>query len=153
MNKKELVIATAEALRENGIRKAVPVKSETFRVSIDGCDDEGAFTVDRPDRRLLYTKEDVQRILDTALDIMTDAIQHGERIKLRGFGTFEARHVAARRAKEPNTGIWHDIPECYMPRFRPGFQLLAAARVYGLQLDDDDPESYLPPPEYDEDGD
>ena len=146
MNKKELIAATVNLLKENNIRKPVALASETFRVTQESTGDDVAFTVRREDKEILYTQKDVQNVLDALLCLAEDAVKRGESIGIRGFGTLETKHVAARRVREPNEEIWHDIPECFRPRFRPGFQLLAAARAHGLLIDDDNPDRWLPPP-------
>lgn len=146
MNKKELIAAAVDLLKENDIRKPVTLASETFRVTQESTGDDAAFTVRRKDKQLSYTHRDVQNILDVLLCLAEDAVKRGEPINIRGFGTLETKHVAARRVREPQEEIWHDIPECFRPKFRPGFQLLAAARAHGLLMADDDPNKYLPPP-------
>ena len=150
MNKKELVAAVAERLRVNDIRKQVKTKSEIFRVIQEDSGDEAVFTIDRKDRRVIYSMEDVQNILDAAIDVVIDSIRRGESVNVRGLGALSTVRVAARRTKEPEADIWHDIPEMTRPKFRAGFQLAAAARAFGLQEDERGAEQFLPPPEEEE---
>ncbi len=153
MNKKELITATVDVLRENDIRKPITLKNETFRVTQESSGADATFSVARADKRMLYTATDVQNILDAMLCLVEDAMRHGETVNIRNFGTLSVRHAAAHRVREPNEEIWHEIPAGFRPKFRPGQRLLAAARVFGLQKDDDDPDSYLPKPVYDDEED
>lgn len=151
MNKKELVSAVAESLRENGVRKQIKTKSEVFRVIQDDSGDEAVFTIDRADRKILYSTEDVMNVLDAIIEVVTDSIRRGEPVTVRGLGTLTTVRVAPRRSKEPDTGIWHDIPAMTRPKFRSGYLLAAAARASGLQEDEHGAEQFLPPPDEEED--
>ena len=153
MNKKELVAAVSDALRQNDIKKQIKTKSEIFRVIQDETGDEAVFTIDRKDRRVMYSLDDIQNILDMTIDVIVDTIRRGESINVRGLGTLTTVRVAARRTKEPEADIWHDIPAMTRPKFRPGFQLAAAARASGLQEDELGAEQYLPLPEEDPEDD
>lgn len=153
MNKKELIMATVDVLRENNIRKPVTLKSETFRVTQESSGADATFSVARADKNMLYTATDVQNILDAMLCLAEDAMRHGETINIRNFGTLSVRYAAAHRVREPNEEIWHEIPAGFRPKFRPGQRLLAAARVFGFQQNDDNPDSYLPRPENDDEED
>jgi DNA-binding protein HU-beta len=53
----------------------------------------------------------------------------GDAVRLTGFGTFEARHRAARRAMNPKTGREVLVPEAVRPVFRAANQLKAAVQV------------------------
>lgn len=55
----------------------------------------------------------------------------GDAVRLTGFGTFEARHRAARRAMNPKTGRNVLVPEAMRPVFRAGNQLKAALQAGG----------------------
>lgn len=137
---------TAALLRENNIRKKIAQKSETFKIIQESSGDEASFTVNRKDREILYSAEDVRNILDAALSLAEDKLRHGEPVMIHGFGCIEMKHMAERRVKEPTENRWHDIPACYRPRFRAGTRLLEAGRAYELMVRDKDPDNYLPPP-------
>lgn len=151
MNKKELINRTCEALQAADIRKPVTLKSEKFIITDEGGD-SAVFTIDRKDRRMLYTAADVGNILDMMVAVVEDAVSRGEQVVMRGFGSLEVRKVKGRRVKEPDQDIWHTIPDQYRPKFTAGCNLAAAARSYGLQQDDVGAEQYLPEPD-DEDED
>ena len=150
MNKKELIAATVEVLKENNIRKPIVIKPETFRVTQIESGSDATFEVAREDKKMLYTTADVKNILDAMLCLVEDAVRRGETVSIRNFGVLDVRYISGRMLREPKADIWHEIPGGYRPKFRPGRNLLAAARVYGLQREDDNPDNYLPKPEYDD---
>lgn len=150
MNKKQIISAAADLLRENDVRKSVQTKSERFHIRREGGDEEAVFQIDRKDRRVQYNVTDVQNILDALIHVAIDCMRRGEPFMLKGFGTLKVRLAKEHMVREPLEEIWHTIPACYRPKFEAGTKLTAAARAYGFQQDDN-PDKYLPPPIYDED--
>ena len=67
----------------------------------------------------LYNK-DVSKIIDTLFDCITKALKNGERIELRGFGTFTTKLRDARIGRNPKTGEPVAIPQKKMPFFKMG---------------------------------
>ncbi len=64
----------------------------------------------------LMTKEIVQETFDTIVETL---VREG-RIELRNFGVFEAKERAARRARNPRTGVRVDVPAKIVVTFKPG---------------------------------
>ena len=56
------------------------------------------------------SKADVGRVLDEALAEIRRAVDGGETVALRGFGTFRLSERAARKGRNPQTGEEIDIP-------------------------------------------
>src|SRR3954449_785170 len=69
------------------------------------------------------TKTDTERMLETFLDRMANALTAGERVELRGFGIFEAKETKARKGRNPATGEAIDIPASRRATFRPSKEL------------------------------
>ena len=67
----------------------------------------------------LYQR-DVERIVNTIFDEVTDAMARGDRVELRGFGAFTVKHRAARRGRNPRTGEPVFVEEKYVPFFKTG---------------------------------
>ena len=65
-------------------------------------------------------KKDVKKIIDTTIEVISDALAKGEKVQLVGFGSFEVRKAAARRGVNPQTKEPINIPERKVPKFRPG---------------------------------
>ena len=69
------------------------------------------------------TKKDSEVIVDEVLDSLIEALNRGEKIELRGFGSFRVRQRLARRGRNPKTGEAVDIPAKRVPYFKPGKEL------------------------------
>ena len=65
----------------------------------------------------LYHK-DVYKIIDTLFNCVTKALKDGDRVELRGFGTFTTKLRNARIGRNPKTGEPVAIPQKKMPFFR-----------------------------------
>ena len=55
--------------------------------------------------------KDVEQAVKTLLEQMSDSLAHGERIEIRGFGSFSVRNRKPRATKNPKTGKMMHIPE------------------------------------------
>lgn len=69
------------------------------------------------------SKADAQRALEAMLDTIATALSRGQSVQITGFGTFERRHRAARKARNPQTGEEIDVPATDVPAFRAGKSL------------------------------
>ena len=67
----------------------------------------------------LYHK-DVYKIIDTLFNCVIKALKDGDRIELRGFGTFTTKLRNARIGRNPKTGDPVAIPQKKMPFFKMG---------------------------------
>ena len=65
------------------------------------------------------TKRDCGLVVHAFLDAVKDALERGEGIEIRGFGTFNVRHRKARTARNPKTGEAVEAPARAMPVFQP----------------------------------
>ena len=70
----------------------------------------------------LYLR-DVERIVTTIFDEITDALADGDRVELRGFGAFSVKERGSRMGRNPRTGDAVDVPAKYIPYFKTGKQL------------------------------
>lgn len=57
------------------------------------------------------------------LDAMTAALERGDRIETRGFGSFEIRRKPPRTGRNPRTGEKVKVPAKYVPHFKVGKEL------------------------------
>ena len=57
-----------------------------------------------------YLKKDISRAVDIIIEIMSESLDKGNRIEIRGFGSFAVRRRKARQTKNPKTGKIMDIP-------------------------------------------
>ncbi len=69
------------------------------------------------------TKKECEVIVDTVFLNMKDALQRGEKIEIRGFGSFTVRVRRAKEGRNPKTGEKVSIPEKRIPFFKVGKEL------------------------------
>ena len=69
------------------------------------------------------TKKDAEVIVDTVFRCIIDALHRGEKIELRGFGSFRLRQREPRKGRNPKTGDRVDVPPKRVPYFKPGKDL------------------------------
>ncbi len=66
---------------------------------------------------------DVEVIVATIFDQITEALARGERVELRGFGAFTTKHRDARTGRNPRTGEAVPVDEKSVPFFKAGKEL------------------------------
>jgi len=66
------------------------------------------------------TKRDADRVVDAFCDVIEEALAHGDKVSLVGFGTFEVRERQPRVGRNPQTGEQLQIPATRVPAFRAG---------------------------------
>lgn len=69
------------------------------------------------------TIRDVERIVATVFDEISDALAEGRRVELRGFGAFSTRARDARTGRNPRTGAAVNVNAKRVPYFKPGKEL------------------------------
>ncbi|MEQ9813246.1 MAG: integration host factor subunit beta [Azospirillaceae bacterium] len=70
----------------------------------------------------LYQR-DVERIVTTIFDEITEALARGQRVELRGFGAFSVKQRDARVGRNPRTGEAVNVDSKTVPFFKTGKQL------------------------------
>lgn len=66
---------------------------------------------------------DVELVVKSLIDQMSDALASGERIEIRGFGSFSLHYRAARVGRNPKTGQSVTLDGKHVPHFKPGKEL------------------------------
>ena len=69
------------------------------------------------------TKKHSEVIVDTVFQSIVEALHRGEKIELRGFGSFRLRRREPRKGRNPKTGDRVDVPPKKVPYFKPGKEL------------------------------
>ena len=69
------------------------------------------------------TAKDMELAVKMILDQMADSLARGERIEIRGFGSFSLHYRAPRMGRNPKTGDPVSLPGKYVPHFKPGKEL------------------------------
>lgn len=66
---------------------------------------------------------DVELAVKELLEQMSHALAKGERIEVRGFGSFSLHYRPPRVGRNPKTGEAVSVPDKYVPHFKPGKDL------------------------------
>ena len=66
---------------------------------------------------------DVELAVNCLLKHMADALVQGERIEIRGFGSFNLHHRPPRSARNPKTGEMFQLPAKVAIHFKPGKEM------------------------------
>jgi len=67
--------------------------------------------------------KDAELAVKVILDAMTEALARGDRIEIRGFGSFSLNHRPPRIGRNPRSGERVDVPEKWVPHFKAGKEL------------------------------
>ena len=68
-------------------------------------------------------QRDIERIVNTVFDEISNALARGNRVELRGFGAFSVKRREARNGRNPRTGEAVSVAEKSVPFFKTGKQL------------------------------
>jgi integration host factor subunit beta len=70
----------------------------------------------------LYPR-DLEKVVNAILDTISDALARGDRVELRGFGTFGVKNRGARTGRNPKTGDLVQVSEKAVPVFKTGKEM------------------------------
>ncbi len=73
-----------------------------------------------------FGQRDAELAVKAILEAMSDALTQGQRIEIRGFGSFTVNRRPARMGRNPRSGESVAIPEKRVPHFKPGKALREA---------------------------
>jgi integration host factor subunit beta len=90
------------------------------------------------------TKKHSEQIVDTLFKSIIDALQRGEKIELRGFGSFRLRKREPRKGRNPKTGDRVDVPPKKVPYFKPGKELKDLINRESAQVAAENPDAIDP---------
>ena len=66
---------------------------------------------------------DVELAVKELLEQMSGALSSGDRIEVRGFGSFSLHYRPPRTGRNPKTGAAVQVPDQFVPHFKPGKEL------------------------------
>ena len=73
----------------------------------------------------------IERLATQQSHIPAKTLAQGERIEIRGFGSFSLHYRAPRTGRNPKTGDKVELEGKYVPHFKPGKELRDRANIYG----------------------
>ncbi|MFT5481442.1 MAG: integration host factor subunit beta [Halieaceae bacterium] len=76
--------------------------------------------------------KDVELAIKTILEQMSQTLSLGDRIEIRGFGSFSLHYREPRKGRNPKTGDTVELSGKYVPHFKPGKDLRERVNL-GLQ--------------------
>jgi integration host factor subunit beta len=79
--------------------------------------------VDEVARVVQLTKKQAETIVNIVFDSIVESLRAGQKIELRGFGSFRLRQRESRKGRNPKTGDKVDVPPKRVPYFKPGKEL------------------------------
>lgn len=75
------------------------------------------------DKNPQLSVRDVELVVKSMLDQMSESLAYGDRIEIRGFGSFSLHYRAPRVGRNPKTGESVRLDGKYVPHFKPGKEL------------------------------
>jgi DNA-binding protein HU-beta len=79
--------------------------------------------IDQVAEKVEMPKKEIEKILETIIATVQNALKAGEKVSLTGLGTFVIREKKARVARNPKTGEQVQVPAKKTPKFKPGKEL------------------------------
>ncbi len=74
-------------------------------------------------RYTLLKKDEIEVVVKEILKIIKDALKDGDKVEIRGFGSFRLRSRKKREGRNPKTGMKVLVPEKKVPFFKAGKEL------------------------------
>lgn len=65
-------------------------------------------------------KEEMKVVTKALFEIITGALKGGDKVEIRGFGSFRLRHRKKREGRNPKTGMRVSVPDKNVPFFKAG---------------------------------
>ncbi len=75
------------------------------------------------EKQSLLNYRDVELAVKLILEQMSDSLSQGDRIEIRGFGSFTLHHRPPRVGRNPKSGESVKLDEKFVPHFKPGKEL------------------------------
>ncbi len=76
--------------------------------------------------KVVNTKKEAQAVVDAVFSSITQALKDKDTVAIIGFGTFKVNKRAARKGRNPQTGVEIEIKAANVPKFVPGKALKEA---------------------------
>jgi integration host factor subunit beta len=104
--------------------------------------------IEEVSRVVEMTRKDSEVIVESIFESVVRSLRAGDKIEIRGFGSFRTRQRQPRVGRNPKTGTRVEVPSKRIPYFKPSKELkdLVNASTAEPQPDVDEPESNNVPP-------
>lgn len=74
-------------------------------------------------KRVALHKNDAEKLVEIVFESILEALNKGDKVELRGFGSFRTRHRKERKGRNPKTGEEIKVPAKRVVYFKPGKEL------------------------------
>jgi integration host factor subunit beta len=102
--------------------------------------------IEEVSRVVEMTRKDSEVIVEAIFDSVVRALRGGDKIEIRGFGSFRTRERQARIGRNPKTGERVDVPSKRIPFFKPSKELKDLVNSPATDAAKDTPPAEPPPP-------
>lgn len=79
--------------------------------------------IEEVSRVVEMTRKDSEEIVETIFDSIVGSLHKGDKIEIRGFGSFRTRQRQSRVGRNPKTGTRVEVPSKRIPYFKPSKEL------------------------------
>ena len=79
--------------------------------------------IEEVSRVVEFTRKESEIIVEAIFDSVVKALREGDKIEIRGFGSFRTRQRQSRIGRNPKTGARVDVPAKRIPYFKPSKEL------------------------------
>jgi integration host factor subunit beta len=79
--------------------------------------------IEEVSRIVEMTRKDSEVIVEVIFDSVVKSLRNGDKIEIRGFGSFRTRQRQARVGRNPKTGARVEVPAKRIPYFKPSKEL------------------------------
>src|SRR4051795_1231216 len=108
-------------------RSGMPFSSTNGKTTETRDKDKAAMTkaelIEEVSKVVEMTRKDSETIVETIFDSIVNSLHKGEKIEIRGFGSFRTRQRQPRVGRNPKTGSRVEVPSKRIPYFKPSKEL------------------------------
>lgn len=79
--------------------------------------------IEEVSRVVEFTRKESEVIVEAIFDSVVKSLREGDKIEIRGFGSFRTRQRQSRIGRNPKTGARVDVPAKRIPFFKPSKEL------------------------------
>jgi integration host factor subunit beta len=90
--------------------------------------------VEKVANKINLTKKETEGIVSIIFQSITDSLTEGDKVELRGFGSFRIRERNARVGRNPKSGEKVEVPAKKVPFFKAGKELREIVDEKGLEV-------------------
>ena len=73
--------------------------------------------------KIKLNRKQAEAVINAITQSISDSLAGGEKVEIRGFGSFRIRERSARTARNPSSGEWLEVPAKKVPFFKAGNDL------------------------------